>query len=110
MRSTVASPAPPRSTWRSVTRTNLLDVIDRLGAIIGAPLEREHVDNRPGDVPHSQADNTLLRSLFPDVEPVALDDGLRDTVSWMREFLADRDTVELTPDDGERRTPVSPGG
>ena len=70
------------------SRTNLLDVIDRLGGIIGTPLERHHVETRPGDVPHSQADNTLLRSLFPDIEPVALDDGLRDTVTWMREFIA----------------------
>jgi UDP-glucose 4-epimerase len=70
------------------TRTNLLEVIDRLGAIIGTPVETTHVDTRAGDVPHSQADNTLLRSLFPDVEPVALDDGLRANVAWMREYLA----------------------
>ena len=70
------------------SRTNLLEVVDRLGGIIGTPLERRHVETRPGDVPHSQADNTLLRSLFPDIEPVALDDGLRDTVTWMREFIA----------------------
>ena len=40
-------------------------------------------------MPHSQADNTLLRSLFPDVEPVELDDGLAATVAWMRSVVAD---------------------
>ncbi len=63
-------------------------MIDRLADIVGHPLERNHVDTRPGDVPHSQADNTLLRSLFPDVAPVPLDDGLRATVAWMRDYLA----------------------
>jgi UDP-glucose 4-epimerase len=37
-----------------------------------------------GDVPHSQADNTRLKALFPDIEPVPFDDGLRNTVEWMR--------------------------
>jgi len=69
------------------SRTNLLEVIDRLGDIFGQPLDRNHVATRPGDVPHSQADNTLLRELFPEVEPVSLDDGLHATVDWMRTHL-----------------------
>ncbi len=69
------------------SRTDLLEVIDRIGDLIDQPLTVEHVDNRPGDVPHSQADNSLLRSLFPDVMPVPLDDGLRATVEWMRTYL-----------------------
>jgi UDP-glucose 4-epimerase len=70
------------------SRTSLLEVIDRLGAITErAPLPCEHIEVRAGDVPHSQADNTLLRSLFPDVEPVPLDDGLRATVEWMQTWL-----------------------
>ena len=62
-------------------------MINRLAEFVGHPLERNHIDTRPGDVPHSQADNTLLRSLFPGVEPVSLDDGLRATVDWMRGYL-----------------------
>jgi len=69
------------------SRTNLLEVVDRLSDIIGSPLERTHTDTRPGDVPHSQADNTLLRSLFPDITPLALDDGLRSTVAWLRDYI-----------------------
>ena len=83
-----ASPAPRRSTSRSDRGPTLLEVIDRLADLVGHPLERNHIDTRPGDVPHSQADNTLLRSLFPDVAPVPLDDGLQATVDWMREYLA----------------------
>ncbi len=71
------------------SRTNLFEVIDNLSGLIGGPLEVDHVDNRPGDVPHSQADNTLLRSLFPEVEPVPLDEGLVATVGWMRGSLAE---------------------
>ncbi len=65
-----------------------IEVIDRLGGIIGTPVETKHVDTRAGDVPHSQADNTLLRSLFPDVEPVALENGLQANVAWLRGYLA----------------------
>ncbi len=65
-------------------RSSLLEVLDLLEAILGGAIEREHVATRPGDVRDSQADQTRLRSLFPDVEPVALEDGLRRTVEWFR--------------------------
>jgi UDP-glucose 4-epimerase len=45
---------------------------------------------RPGDVRHSQADNTRLRSLFPEVRPVPLAEGLAHTIGWMQAFLAVR--------------------
>jgi UDP-glucose 4-epimerase len=63
-------------------RHSLLEVIDRLEGIVGRPLERYHVAPRPGDVRHSQADQQRLRSLFPDLEPVELDEGLQATVRW----------------------------
>jgi UDP-glucose 4-epimerase len=66
------------------TRTTLLDLLDRLERVIGVPIERRHTEPRPGDVPHSQADNRRLRSLFPDVTPVSLDEGLAATVDWLR--------------------------
>lgn len=66
------------------TRVTLLDVIDQLEGILGHPVEREHVPNRTGDVPHSQADNARLMALFPDVRPVNFGDGLTATVNWMR--------------------------
>jgi UDP-glucose 4-epimerase len=69
------------------TRTTLLELLDRLELLVGNPIERLHTESRPGDVAHSQADNTRLRSLFGSVEPVVLDDGLAGTIDWMRSHL-----------------------
>ena len=69
------------------TRISLLEVVRLLEDIIGRPLERHHVDVRAGDVRHSQADNSRLRSMFPDITPVPLEDGLRATVEWMSRQL-----------------------
>jgi UDP-glucose 4-epimerase len=66
------------------SRVTLLELIERIEVELGQTLERDHQPSRPGDVPHSQADATRLRSLFPDVEPVPLDDGLRATIDWFR--------------------------
>jgi UDP-glucose 4-epimerase len=65
-------------------RASLLELLAVLEGILGAPIERRHVDPRPGDVRDSQADQTNLRALFPAVEPVGLDEGLRRTVEWFR--------------------------
>lgn len=65
-------------------RYTLLDVIEVIETILGQSLAREHQPNRPGDVPHSQADQTSLRSLFPSLEPTSVDDGIRATVAWHR--------------------------
>lgn len=70
------------------TRTDLLDVLARLEAIIGSPIAREHVEPRAGDVRHSQADATRLKELFGHLVPTELDDGLAATVGWFRESHA----------------------
>jgi UDP-glucose 4-epimerase len=70
------------------TRISLMDVIALLEDIVGHPISRHHVERRPGDVPHSQADSTVLRTLFPHVTPVPLDAGLRQTVDWMDDYLS----------------------
>jgi UDP-glucose 4-epimerase len=67
------------------TRVSLLEVIELLEAILGRSLPVEHTEPRPGDVRDSQADQSLLRSLFADIEPVPLRSGLEATVAW---FLA----------------------
>jgi UDP-glucose 4-epimerase len=66
------------------TRTDLNSLVEHLAAVLGHPLEVAHLDPRPGDVPHSQADSSRLRGLFPDVVPVELDAGLQATVDWFR--------------------------
>lgn len=70
------------------SRVSLLDLLARIEAHLGNPIERNHINNRPGDVPHSQADASRLLSLFADVQPVALEQGLAATTGWMREHIA----------------------
>ena len=66
------------------TRTSLVELITELESILGRPLPREHVEPRAGDVAHSQADATMLRDLFPDIEPIALTPAVQMTVEWFR--------------------------
>ncbi|TDC85168.1 NAD-dependent epimerase/dehydratase family protein [Micromonospora sp. KC606] len=68
-------------------RASLLEVLDELSELLGRPVVREYAPPRIGDVPHSLADNSTLRELFPDVAPVARVDGLRATVEWMARRL-----------------------
>ena len=49
---------------------DLNSVIERIRDRLDQPIVVNKVDRRRGDVPHSQADPTLLSSLFPDIEPV----------------------------------------
>jgi UDP-glucose 4-epimerase len=69
------------------TRTSLLEIVDLLEEITGTHLQKIHREQRIGDVRHSQADNTLLQELFPEIQPVSLRDGLEQTVQWLRIFL-----------------------
>lgn len=66
------------------TRSSLLEVATVIEDVLGSPLEREHQEPRAGDVRDSQADNRLLNSLFPDVQPVELRDGIEKTVNWFQ--------------------------
>ncbi|MEV7939128.1 MULTISPECIES: NAD-dependent epimerase/dehydratase family protein [unclassified Kitasatospora] len=79
---TVADPEPVNLAYG--TRTSLLDLIAELELATGTTLHPQHTAARPGDVRHSQADNTRLRTLFPEVEPTALREGLEQTVRWFR--------------------------
>jgi UDP-glucose 4-epimerase len=82
----VTSPDPVNLAFGS--RITLLEVLDQLEGMLGAPIERNHIEPRTGDVKHSQADNTRLRALFPDVTPVPFTEGLQATVDWMRTVQA----------------------
>lgn len=66
------------------TNTTLLELIEGIEDVSGLMADRRHRDPRPGDVAHSQADNSVLLTLFPDVEQVMLKDGLRQTVEWFK--------------------------
>ena len=69
------------------TRTSLLEIIELLEKIMAQSLRVNYGEDRVGDVRHSQADDSVLKSLFPDVQPVLLEDGLRTTVKWLESYL-----------------------
>ena len=67
------------------SRVTLLEVIAELEAVLGHPLEREHLAHpRRRRARHPGRPGARFRSLFPDVEPVPLAEGLRRTVDWFR--------------------------
>ncbi|MEU7996432.1 NAD-dependent epimerase/dehydratase family protein [Micromonospora sp. NPDC049060] len=63
-------------------RLSLLELIAELEEVLGRRLEVEHGPSRAGDVRHSDADDGVLRALFPDVTPVPRAQALRATVQW----------------------------
>ena len=67
------------------SRVSLLELIALLENITGREIEVHHDEPRAGDVRHSQADQTRLCRMFPDVRPTTLNDGLRETVAWFQE-------------------------
>ncbi len=76
------------------SNSTLREVIEGIEALIGQPLSIEHLAPRVGDVPHSQADSSSLRGLFPGIEPVPLKVGLAHTVRWMQQrFGADGESA-----------------
>lgn len=79
----VSHPEPVNLAFGS--NTSLLDLITQLESLSGLTANVQFRDARPGDVKHSQADCTVLRSIFPDISPIPLERGLRETVSWFEE-------------------------
>jgi UDP-glucose 4-epimerase len=69
------------------TRTTINDLARLIEREVGRELAIEYQPARPGDVRASQADNRQLRRLFPEVEAVELESGLRTTVQWVDRFL-----------------------
>lgn len=66
------------------SRTSLLDLVTTLESVVGQQLDVRHLEPRIGDVRDSQADGAALASLFPDIGPTVLRDGLAETVAWFR--------------------------
>ena len=88
LRRKVTSPGPVNLAFGS--RRSLLDVIEILRQMTGRDIRIEHTDPRPGDIRDSQADQTRLQGLFPDIVPVDFAEGLRSTVDW---FLQEQATA-----------------
>jgi UDP-glucose 4-epimerase len=69
------------------TNTTLLELLEKMEAELGSKIQRTHVPPRTGDVRASQADNSRVRELFPDIVPVSLTDGLAATSDWFKEKI-----------------------
>jgi len=65
-------------------RISLLEVIAELERIVGRKINVETRPRRAADVPHSQNDPTLFKSVFPEIEPIPFAQALEQTVEWMR--------------------------
>jgi UDP-glucose 4-epimerase len=85
VRRTVTDTEPVNLAFGS--RVSLLELIELLEKVLGRALDRNHLDQRPGDVRDSQADQTKLKGLFPAIQPVTLEEGLRATVEWFQAEL-----------------------
>lgn len=66
------------------TETPLLRLVEQLELAAGRRAEVRFQPPRSGEIAQSLADDTMLRSLFPDLEPVPLAVGLQETVAWFR--------------------------
>jgi UDP-glucose 4-epimerase len=69
-------------------RYSLLDLVDRLNAILGTALAPRHAPARPGDVRHSQASIARAQEQLGYRVRVSFEEGLARTVAWYRERLA----------------------
>lgn len=65
-------------------RVSVLDLAALLGKILDQDLALVHGPGRVGDMRDTQADQRRLRALFPGIEPVDLETGLRATLDWFR--------------------------
>jgi UDP-glucose 4-epimerase len=68
------------------TNTTLIELIKIIGEVAGLAPEVEYRSPRVGDVAHSQADNSVLRALFPHIDYVRLPEGIARTLTWMKGF------------------------
>ena len=64
-------------------RHSLLDLLERIGGLLGVSPKVEFLPPRIGDVKNSENDPSLLRQTFPSVEPVDLDTALGLTAEWL---------------------------
>lgn len=66
------------------TNTTLLELIAMIEEQLGHSVEKAFTATRVGDVKASQAQNTRVSQLFPDVEPATLEVGLAATLRWFQ--------------------------
>jgi UDP-glucose 4-epimerase len=91
----ISSPDPVNLAFGS--RIDLNQVLSLIAAQVDRPLVVGNIANRVGDVPHSQADCSLLRSLIPAIDPIDFEVGLSETIDWMRTVVDEPEINLATP-------------
>lgn len=66
------------------TRYSLIDVAEIIEKNLGKSLKRNHLEPRIGDVRDSQASSERLTSIFPSIQPVSIEVGIRSTINWFK--------------------------
>lgn len=66
-------------------RISLLELVEKLNAILGTNIDPIHEAPRAGDILHSQADINKAAELLDFAPIVSFDEGLRRTVEWYKE-------------------------
>ena len=70
--------------------TTLLELISRLENLTGRTATVDLLEARVGDVRASQADSSLLRTLFPQAQAESLEGGLQAALGWFVETNAEQ--------------------
>ena len=78
----IASPSPVNLAFG--TRTSLNELLAVMESTLGRTIPVDHDPVRIGDVPHSTADSSRVKSLFPDVMPHPLERGIVETAAWLQ--------------------------
>jgi nucleoside-diphosphate-sugar epimerase len=69
-------------------RISVNEILELINQIAGKKVPPAYLDNRTGDIKHSQADIHKAASLLAYEPQVAFEEGLKKTVEWYRESLA----------------------
>ena len=67
-------------------KVRLLDFVEAIENELGKKAIRNYMDMQPGDAPATWADASLLKELTGFSAQTKLDDGIRNFVSWFREY------------------------
>lgn len=63
-------------------RVSLLELVEKINAVLGTDIQPIHADERPGDIKHSRAAVDLARELLDYTPVVDFDEGLARTIAW----------------------------
>jgi UDP-glucose 4-epimerase len=72
----------------SGTQIRIIDLVEKIQALVGRPIHIERKPPRPGDVMRHQAGTALLHELTGFTPQVDIDTGLARTVEWYRQNLS----------------------